>query len=73
MSTENVLRKALDELSSVAQSKTEVQERMRGVQERIRERVLQARRAGATWADIGDVLGITRQSAHTTYAKLEQP
>lgn len=31
--------------------------------------VLMARRAGATWAEVGAAFGITRQSAHQRFAK----
>jgi hypothetical protein len=35
--------------------------------------IYEARKAGESWADIGDALGVSRQSAHEMYAKdLEQ-
>jgi len=35
----------------------------------VTELVVQAKRAGATWDDIGVALDMTRQAAHSTYAK----
>jgi hypothetical protein len=37
-------------------------------EEHLNRAVTAARAAGATWADIGDALGITRQAAHKRFA-----
>lgn len=33
---------------------------------------IQAKAAGATWQEVGDALGITRQAAHAAYRKWKQ-
>lgn len=37
-------------------------------EERLRRAVRAAREAGLTWADVGDVLGVTRQAAHERFS-----
>lgn len=34
------------------------------------EHVLRARRAGWTWEEVGDALGVSRQAVHKKYRKL---
>lgn len=36
----------------------------------VREAVEEARKAGATWEQVGEALGITRQAAHERYGKV---
>lgn len=44
---------------------TQARERLDALE---RAAIAEARAAGATWADIGDVLGISRQTAHEKHA-----
>lgn len=51
--------------------------RAAGALRRLAERVeamhvIEARRTGWSWEQIGDALGVTRQSAHAKYAKEER-
>ena len=55
---------ALAHLPNVARAQAQVEESLLGW-------VLQARRLGATWAQVGDALGITRQSAWERFAAEE--
>jgi ClpX C4-type zinc finger len=55
---------ALANLPNVARAQVQVEESLRGW-------VRRARQLGATWAQIGDALGITRQSAWERFASEE--
>jgi hypothetical protein len=55
---------ALANLPNVARAQAQVEESLRGW-------VRRARQLGATWAQIGDALGITRQSAWERFAPEE--
>jgi hypothetical protein len=55
---------ALTHLPNVARAQAQVEEALLGW-------VLRARQLGATWAQIGDALGITRQSAWERFAAEE--
>jgi hypothetical protein len=39
----------------------------------LRAAVTQARRAGASWSDVGEVLGVTRQSAQQRFGRVTVP
>jgi hypothetical protein len=55
---------ALAHLPNVARAQAQVEEALLGW-------VLHARHLGATWAQVGDALGITRQSAWERFAAEE--
>jgi len=55
---------ALAQLPNVARAQAQVEESLLGW-------VLRARELGATWAQVGDALGITRQSAWERFAASE--
>jgi hypothetical protein len=47
--------------------------RVEAADQALREAVTQARRDGASWADVGAVLGITRQSAQQRFGRARVP
>lgn len=53
------------ELDNVAKALGELQ----AAQDKLRNRVRQAVAAGASWADVGDALGVTRQAAWERFGK----
>jgi hypothetical protein len=79
-----VLCQSCDTMRS-AVGRTEVAQRLAGaelmkvaaelseVEGHVAEAVQGARDAGASWAEVGDALGITRQAAQQRYAKLGSP
>lgn len=53
------------ELDNVARALGQLQ----AAQEKLRNRVRQAIAAGASWADVGDALGVSRQAAWERFGK----
>ena len=53
------------ELDNVAKALGE----LRAAQDKLRNRVRQAVAAGASWADVGEALGVTRQAAWERFGK----
>ena len=62
-----------DEILAPLETVTVVRSLARVVEDGLREAVQQARRAGHTWAEIGDLLGTTRQAAFQRFGRPLDP
>ena len=68
LAADGVARAAVDELSRGESDRLEAANRLRHAADSlVTELVVEARNAGATWADVGEALGVSTQAAHQKY------
>ena len=68
LAADGVARAAVDELSRGESDRLEAANRLRHAADSlVTELVVEARIAGATWADVGEALGVSTQAAHQKY------
>ncbi len=69
LAADAAMRSAVDDLThGEADRRLEAAQRLRHAAEAlVAELVADARKKGATWADIGDTLGVSTQAAHQKY------
>lgn len=69
LAADAAIRTAVDELTrGDVNQRLEASARLRHAAEAlVAELVAEARRAGATWSDIGETLGVSTQAAHQKY------